>query len=265
MTRVLTEAPVLRNQEVARNTVVLTLEIALEQPPRPGQFAMVHPLAEGCLLPRPFSILSYRDRELEILVKEVGRGSRALMRMRAGDRTRIFAPLGSSFPEQPGLLDGPVVLVAGGVGIVPLWWLANDLHDAGHPHRALLGARTPADLPRPLLERGPGGWESWVEADPDPDCEVGLVTDGLRRALEELPADTRVATCGPTPMMVAVHAMCRESDRPLWVCLEEQMGCGSGVCRACVIPHADDTRMRTVCQEGPVFPVSGIRFAGGGA
>jgi dihydroorotate dehydrogenase electron transfer subunit len=260
VTRTLTEAPVLRKVEVARATVVLTLAVELAAPPRPGQFAMVHPLAAGCLLPRPFSILSYAQGELEILVKDAGRGSHALCAMRAGDRTRVFAPLGSTFVDHPDLLTGPTILVAGGVGIVPLWWLAEDLHAAARPARALLGARTPRDLPRPLLERGSSRWEFWVEAVPQDDCETGLVTAGLRRALAELP-DARVATCGPTPMMRAVHAICREFARPLWVCLEEQMGCGSGVCRACVIPDAHDTRMRTVCKDGPVFAVDTIQFA----
>lgn len=264
MSRELTEAPVLRNQEVARDTVILTLGITLPTGPRPGQFAMVHPLAAGCLLPRPFSILSYADGELEILVKTVGRGSVALAAMRPGDRVRLFAPLGSDFLQQDELFEGPVVMVAGGVGIVPLWWLTEELESRGHGYRALLGARTPADLPRPLLGRGHGRWENWVESQPDADCQQGLVTEGLRRALEELP-DARVATCGPTPMMHAVHAICREMDRPLWVCLEEQMGCGAGVCRACVVPHADGSRMRTVCKEGPVFEVGSIAFAGGAA
>jgi dihydroorotate dehydrogenase electron transfer subunit len=44
--------------------------------------------------------------------------------------------------------------------------------------------------------------------------------------------------------------------------LEEQMGCGSGVCRACVLPHADGSRMRTVCTEGPVFALDEIQFEG---
>ena len=62
-------------------------------------------------------------------------------------------------------------------------------------------------------------------------------------------------------MMKAVAGICAEANAPLWVCLEEQMGCGAGVCRACVIPSAGGDRMCTVCKEGPVFAVSDIQFA----
>jgi dihydroorotate dehydrogenase electron transfer subunit len=62
-------------------------------------------------------------------------------------------------------------------------------------------------------------------------------------------------------MMKAVAGICRPRGVPLWLCLEEQMGCGAGVCRACVVPDAREPRMRTVCKEGPVFRLDEIDYA----
>jgi dihydroorotate dehydrogenase electron transfer subunit len=256
--RTLDRARVLHNQHVARDTFVLTLSARFEAPPHPGQFVMVHPLREGCLLGRPFSILDYRDGELDLLVKVVGRGSRALAGLQEEDTVRLFGPLGHGF-DAPELLDRPAIFVAGGVGIVPLHWLARRLAPSTRPC-CIFGARTPADLPRAVLRQYEPGWELWVERQPEADCHQGLVTEGLARALDCHPA-AAVAACGPTPMLQATARLCREQGRRLWVCLEEQMGCGAGVCRACVVPAADGARMRTVCTEGPVFAIDEIRYA----
>ena len=258
--RTFSPARVLGRREVAHDTFVLRYSIELQAPVAAGQFAMVHPGNDDrYVLPRPLSILDYRDRELELLIKIAGRGSSELAQMSAGDEVRIFGPLGTGFSL--GELRGrPTVLVAGGVGIVPLHMLSRRLKEAGERPRGIFGARAPQDLPLEILGDEPAGpWELWVEEGRTGELREGLVTVGLDEALEELP-DAIVATCGPTPMMQAVARICRERSVPLRVCLEEQMGCGAGVCRACVVDPATGERRRTVCQDGPVFDVSTIRF-----
>jgi dihydroorotate dehydrogenase electron transfer subunit len=252
---------VLDVREVARDTVILGVEVPWNGPVRPGQFAMVH-LGDDheYVLPRPYSILDVHDGRMDLLVKIAGRGSRALTRVRAGDTVRVFGPLGRWF-DAPLLRERPAILVAGGVGVVPLHLLARELK-AGEGPRPLpiFGARTPLDLPMTILGDEPAGpWQLWVEEDPHEGMRRGRVTEGLLEALDTT-VDAVVATCGPTPMMHAVARICGERGVPLWVCLEEQMGCGAGVCRACVIEDAREPRMRTVCKEGPVFAVEEIRF-----
>lgn len=255
--RQLRRCAVVRNRPVARDTVVIDFEWGDRQRFEAGQFVMVHPLRAGCLLPRPFSILDQSDATLSILVKVVGKGSAALAALQAGEELRAFGPLGSSF-DAPALRERPAILVAGGVGLVPLHVLARELRREGTVI-PLFGAQTPADLPRELFQGDDSNWQLWVEREVDTNCREGLVTTGLREALQEHPAAV-VATCGPTPMMRAVAAICRDAGHPLWLCLEEQMGCGAGVCRACVIGDAHSDRMRTVCKEGPVFALDDIRF-----
>ena len=258
MSRRLEMSKLLVTRKVARETYVLRFDMRLSAPVQPGQFAMVHPLRAGCLLPRPFSILDATSAGLDILVKVVGKGSAALAALSPGDGVRLFAPLGSGF-DAAILAQTPQILVAGGVGVVPLHLLSRRLAAAKAKPIALFGAREPEDLPRELFAGEAVAWQLWVERNPSSDCRVGLVTQGLLEALEQQP-DAVVASCGPTPMMQAVARICAQQRRPLWLCLEEQMGCGAGVCRSCVIADADAPRMRTVCKEGPVFRVDQIRF-----
>ena len=245
------------NREVARDTVILRLDFPLNQEVRAGQFAMLHPLRAGCLLPRPFSILSSDADGLEVLVKRVGKGSDALAGLTPGDEIRVLAPLGNGFDTER-LSRAPSILVAGGVGIVPLHMLAKSLSEASAPvGRLVFGAQTPADLPVELF--GDGTWQLWVEEGATGELQHGRVTAGLSQALEEY-EDATVVTCGPTPMMRAVAEMASDAGRQVWVCLEEQMGCGSGVCRSCVLPSRPPTRMLTVCKDGPVFALEDIEF-----
>ena len=256
--RVLESATVIENREVARDTHVLRLTSSWSGRLIPGQFAMVHPLRRGCLLPRPFSLLDAGEGWMEILVKRAGRGSEAVLESRAGEELRLFAPLGRGF-DGPELFERPAILVAGGVGVVPLHLLARRIEAAGGHPLPIFGARENVDLPRPLFEGQATRWQLFVENGPEADCREGRVTVGLLEALEQHP-DAVVATCGPTPMMKAVGRMATEQNRSVWVCLEEQMGCGAGVCRACVVPHAHEERMCTVCKEGPVFRVDEIQY-----
>ncbi len=285
--RTLTDATVTGRRELAHHAWLIELEVELEAPVRAGQFAMVHPLEAGTLLPRPFSVLDHRDGRLKLYVKEVGAGSRALAHTPLGERVQVFAPLGRSFPIEE-FRGRPVVLVAGGVGLVPLWKLRSELLASGEevPH-SLFGARTIEELPGELLE----GWRIHLEEAPPSapsgegsstmsaggglptaptgsglptapaggEVEVGLVTLHLDEILREQP-DAVLALCGPDAMMKAAARIGRQRGVQVWVCLEEQMACGAGVCRSCTIPAAGGRTMKTVCQDGPVFSLDEIDY-----
>ncbi len=250
-------------ESVARETWVLRYDFEMGSVALPGQFAMVHP---GCdelfVLPRPLSILDAGDGWIDFLVKVAGRGSRALVEADLGSAVRILAPLGRGF-DLDSLACETLILVAGGVGVVPLHLAARRLVERGRPaRRAIFGARAPEDLPRQVWSDGRGGdWELWVqEGAEEGDLHPGLVTEGLERALVDA-ADATILACGPTAMMQAVVRIGRRTGNRVWLCLEEQMGCGAGVCRACVVDLSGDPGQRvTVCREGPVFESSEIRF-----
>ena len=70
----------------------------------PGRFAMVEsPGRPDCILLRPYSYFLAPDPDhIALLVKDAGRGTRALLEARPGTRTVVLGPLGNRFPEPAG-------------------------------------------------------------------------------------------------------------------------------------------------------------------
>ena len=70
----------------------------------------------------------------------------------------------------------------------------------------------------------------------------------------------RVLACGPTPMLHAVRKLCGEHDTDAFLCLEENMACGFGVCLGCAVPVHGPKPYRYCCTDGPVFPATEVRW-----
>jgi len=106
---------------------------------RPGQFIMlkcVEEVEENPLLRRPFTIFnisrsarSGKPVGLELLVKDVGSGTRKLARVHTGEMLDCFGPQGHGFQVSAEIRNRveTACLVAGGVGIAPLYLLAQSL------------------------------------------------------------------------------------------------------------------------------------------
>ena len=87
----------------------------------------------------------------------------------------------------------------------------------------------------------------------------GFVTDLLRAHIAEV---DEVCACGPTPMLKAVAAVCKEHGKPCQVSLEERMGCGVGACLVCAVKVRKNGEeiMQHVCKNGPVFNAEEVVF-----
>lgn len=220
---------------------------------RPGQFVHLRvPGLEAGSLRRPFSIFGAEGGTLKILYKNVGRGTAEMTHLREGDRLQVIGPLGNGFPLEPG---GMPVLVVGGYGVAPLFFLAGRLERKGV---ALIGGRTADDiLAREDFTRI--GWEVRVATQDGSAGEKGLVTDLLDWELERLRHERRggeIFACGPEGMLRAVGARALEYGIRGWLSLDKRMVCGVGACLACVqkLRRADgSTWIGRVCHDGPVF------------
>jgi dihydroorotate dehydrogenase electron transfer subunit len=106
-------------------------------------------------------------------------------------------------------------------------------------------------------------------------CDVHLATldgtAGVRGTVVDLldqrfaagvdSAATRIACCGPEPMMEAVAAWSAARGVPCEVSLETPMACGIGICFTCVaaIRGTDgEWDYRRTCVEGPVFEAARV-------
>ncbi len=244
MTRQLCE--VAANRVVAPDHHVLTLSCGLGAGFEPGQFVQLG--VEPAYLPRPFSILRADRRHLAVLSKTVGAGTRALFARTPGQRVWVLGPLGRGF-RCGGAADS--ILVGGGVGVPPIYALAERLAGKGAAPRVIAGARTAHHL---LLHRefAALGVEVGVMTDDGSAGGRGTAADLLAEWLRAGGGDPRVYACGPAPMLAAVAAICRRSGAPCQVAVEEHMACGFGACQGCAVATAAGG-YELVCRDGPAF------------
>jgi len=249
----------------------------------PGSFA--HVTCDASIpMRRPLSIMRADPAAgwVEVLYKVVGRGLRALAARKAGDELSILGPIGRPFsahPERPRTL-----LVGGGVGIPPMVFLAERLHQAARAGRAavtwkplvLMGSEIPFPFrPKPSTLIVPGipdgtiatmplleewGVPSRLASRSDfPGCFPGFVTQLADAWLTSLGpkelGEVEVFACGPTPMLEVITQIARRFHVPCQVSLEEFMACAVGGCAGCAVEvHTPDgTAMKRVCVDGPVF------------
>jgi dihydroorotate dehydrogenase electron transfer subunit len=235
---------------------------------RPGQF--VHLLAgedRSFPLRRPFSIHRVeRPGEalgtVEVVFDVVGAGTRALAGLRPHDVVDVLGPLGRPFtpPEEP---EG-CVLVGGGYGTAPLFFLAGELRARRCRVDFAVGAATAARL-LDAMEAKRLGHSLTVTTDDGSAGRRGLVTDPLPDLLARTGAG-RVYACGPMPMLAAVSRVAAAAGVPCQVAVEEQMACGTGICFSCVLPvgpegSPGESRMARSCLEGPVFDGTAVAWA----
>lgn len=221
----------------------------------PGQF--VHVLCGGgvnSLMRRPLSLhrVDLADDEISILFQVRGEGTRWLTGRRDGDRLSIIGPLGHGFPRPKG---NRVVLVAGGVGVAPLMFLAERLQMDDFEVTCLLGARQ-ADLLLRTDALRSLGVKVEIATDDGSEGYHGLVTELLAAQLSRPAKPAAVYSCGPTLMMRKVAEMAEAAGIPCWVSLEERMACGLGACRGCSVRLKDrnnEVRYENACSYGPVF------------
>jgi NAD(P)H-flavin reductase len=119
--------PLLRRESIGNAYHVLTFDDRDGSGAIPGQFVMVRGAEWGDapLLPRPMSYLS-GGTEPSFLVKVVGEGTQRMARAEPGEPFTLLGPLGQ--PWRAPTLGRKPVLVAGGVGVAPLVFLARARH-----------------------------------------------------------------------------------------------------------------------------------------
>ncbi len=236
---------VIENQVIAPGYCRLSFKTShLAGTAYPGQFVMVY-ITPGYkhLLPRPFSI-SARDRdkeEISLLFKVKGQGTNLMAAAEVGSLWKISGPLGRGFPALP---EGSL-LVAGGIGIAPLAFLAAS---TGKQRTLIYGARTACQLIYPPGLPDLPNLEVIEVTEDGTRGEKGTAVDLLSGLIPDAPA---LFACGPGPMLRAVKALCIHSGTPAWFSVEEKMACGIGACLGCAVLTPDG--YRRVCREGPVF------------
>ncbi len=238
----------------------------------PGQFLMLRcsddaaygaearpGYADDPLLPRPMSYHRVRQGahgpEWAILYDVVGRGTAWLAARTPGDRVYGWGPLGRGY--QVGRTSRNLLLVAGGIGVAPLVWLADDAVARGLNVTMIVGARS-AEHVFPSA-RLPKEVEVVVTTDDGSAGRAGFVTEPFAELLEWC---DQAFACGPNAMFAAMAPVARRARarRSVQVLLEERMACGTGLCYGCAVEVRvrGGRAMKLVCKDGPRFDVRDV-------
>lgn len=250
---------VLSNRRAGAYHSVTIVAPEIAERAKPGQFVEIAvPPGHSSLLRRPFSIHQASRRggwagTLEVVFDAVGPGTAWLAETKPHDVLDVIGPLGRAF-AYPKDLTG-CLLIGGGYGAAPLYFLAEELRARKKDVSMILGARTAERVFKPI--EGKRLATSIVITTEDGSVgEAGRVTDVLPEVVARTGARV-VYACGPNPMLRAVAEFCLEREMPCQVAVEELMACGIGVCWTCVVPviAADGRGWWNVraCVEGPVF------------
>jgi len=256
------------NRRLVRDHYVMTLNLFSCLPePIPGQFVMVRLKGrEEIFLGRPFSLYQYEASgnkvSIEILYRVVGKGTRLLSHLRGGDLLEIFGPHGRPFHIDS--RADQVILIAGGVGVAPISYLASYLKKNQHNGNEKMVCYLGATMADTLL-----GMDRLKEVSPSVHISTDDGSVGYHGTVTECFTHDRpfydqnrsvIFACGPAPMLKHLSEVLRDHPIPCQVLLEQRMACGIGACLGCAVEvkGAGQNAYARVCKEGPVFNIQDV-------
>lgn len=228
---------ILSNRNIARSVYEMRLKAETDDI-HPGQFVDI--ALPGRYLRRPISVCQAKDGVLTLIYKAVGHGTEQMSHMQAGEKLDVLLPAGNGYDLTRA--GGYPLLVGGGVGVPPLYMLAEKLSKKSHV-TVILGFNAKDEIFYEQEFRKLGC--DVIVCTADGSCGIkGFVTDGLKMVKQY----SYVYACGPAVMLKNIDSML-ESDGEY--SMEERMGCGFGVCLGCTIVTREGAKR--VCADGPVF------------
>jgi dihydroorotate dehydrogenase electron transfer subunit len=262
----MTRGEVLSHKKYGEHFHSLTIVVPeIGEAVKPGQFVNIKCGEDRShILRRPFSVYRVHKRggwasTVEIVFDLRGPGTEHLSQLRTHSIVDVIGPAGKGFTIPKSRAH--CLLVGGGIGAAPLFFLADELRNEGHRVDIILGARNTGLLLNPIEARRVAS-VCRLTTDDGSMGDEGLVTDVLYETMEKCKTEV-VFACGPHPMLAAVSRICTDQDIPVQAAVEELMACGYGVCMTCVMPlqrqpeKDEDPEDAIVyarsCTEGPVF------------
>ncbi len=254
---------------------------------KPGQFVNLRISAKYYpLLRRPMSIYYAEMDRFTIIYTIRGIGTGLLSKYQKGDSMDILGPLGIPFEsllstgvDKKSPFREKLYLIAGGVGIAPLYFLYKKSSAF-----LIIGAKNrDGILPTSELghiEEEGKSQKSKVKCQKDKgnreeiegqqtrttntDIQIvtedgsvgrkGLVTDYL----PDVSNGSFIVACGPVPMLKRVKEFYSKKNVNCILSMESRMGCGYGACLSCAVKTIDGYRY--VCKDGPAFRAEDVEF-----
>jgi len=223
---------------------------------KPGQFVIVMTHAEGERIPLTIADFDRDKGTVTLVIQAVGKTTREMQDIcRAGTELYgIVGPMGE--PSHIGAAR-KVVCVGGGLGVAPIYPQARGFKESGAYVIGVVGFRN-----RDLVfweDKFRACCDELIICTDDGSAGIkGLVTEGIKMAVEAHSDIDEVVAIGPPIMMKA----CAETTRPLgiktMVSLNPIMVDGTGMCGGCRVKVGD--RMKFACVDGPDFDGHDVDF-----
>ena len=225
------------NEKIAKSVYKMVLSGDTSAITRPGQFINIK--VPDKYLRRPISVCDFDGETVTVIYKVVGEGTKIMSEMEKGISLDVLTGLGNGFDiEKSG--DRPL-LIGGGVGVPPLYNLAEKLKAEGKTVTVILGFNTSDEVF--LKEEFEKIATVYLTTADGSEGKKGFVTD----AMDGIDYDY-IYTCGPQAMLRAVYDKAKTGGQ---FSFEERMGCGFGACMGCSCKTKYGAKR--ICKDGPVL------------
>ena len=223
---------------------------------RPGQFVIVMAHEHGERIPLTIADFDRAKGTITLVIQAVGKTTREMQQSCVAGTTlhALVGPMG--IPSPVGSAK-KVVCVGGGLGVAPIFPQARGLKEAGAYVIGVLGFRTKSLV----------FWEDKFRAccdelilctDDGSAGLKGLVTEGIRRAIEKHGDIDEVIAIGPPVMMKGCAEATRAHKIKTLVSLNPIMVDGTGMCGGCRVKIGDQVKF--ACVDGPDFDGHKVDF-----
>ena len=228
---------------------------------KPGQILEVSLFGFG-EIPIGYASSPTRKNTFDIVIRSVGRVSKAINNLNKGDTLDVRGPLGSGF-DLDAMRGHNILIVAGGIGLCPTRSMIKYILDRRSEFKdftLFFGAKSPKeqlfleDLAAWRKSNDVSYYETVDKADADWKGHTGVITTLFKQ--KSITPDYKVIICGPPIMYKFVIRELKGlgiTDGNIYLDLERRMKCGIGKCGHCQIND------KYVCVDGPVFKYEQIK------
>jgi len=220
-----------------------------------GQFVIIRVDEQGERVPMSIAGLDRDNGLLTIIYQVVGKTSGSMTTIPAGGELKdCVGPLGV-----PSHTDnwGTACVVGGGIGIAPIYPIAQAWKEAGNKVITIIGSRN-KDLLFYEEEHKAVADELHICTDDGSYGHHGFVSDVLKKLLDDKVGIKMIMAIGPVPMMRVVANLTEPYEVPTWVSLNPLMVDGTGMCGGCRVQVGNETKF--ACVDGPDFDGHKVDF-----
>lgn len=216
---------------------------------KPGQFVIVMLNEQGERIPLTIADFDRKKGTITLVIQAVGKTTRQ-MQQECQVGTSLYGLVGPMGIPSPISHAKKVVCVGGGLGVAPIFPQARAFKEAGAYVIGVVGFRN-----KDLVfweDKFRACCDEYIICTDDGSAGIkGLVTAGIKQAIDKHPDIDEVVAIGPPIMMKG----CADTTRPYkiktMVSLNPVMVDGTGMCGGCRVKIGDQVKF--ACVDGPDF------------